>query len=132
MDTLLGQPARLVHCTRYTGLTDELTRLTQDTHVKAVVISSLTGIVVGLTGASETSQAIEKAFGTLASVIKDVVLSNTGMRIFIARCTPRGLPGFSDYAMQALVGHSFVSELREKDSTYLLFSATVDNNTERV
>ncbi len=102
----MGQPMRFVHCTKYTGLTDELSRLAHDTHTKIVIISSLTNIVVGLSGASEIPKAIEKAMGSLGAVIRDVLLNSTGMRIFIARCTPRNLSNFSEYAQQALVSRS--------------------------
>jgi hypothetical protein len=99
----LGQPARFVHCSKFTSLTDELSRLANDTQTKIVVISSLTNIVVGLTGTSEIPKSIEKAMGSLSAVIKDTLRNSTGMRIFIARCTPRNIPGFSDYTHQALV-----------------------------
>ncbi len=99
----MGQPARFVHCTKFTSLTDEISRLANDTYTKIVVISSLTNIVVGLTATSEVTKAIEKAMGSLSLVIKDLLRNSTGMRIFIARCTPRRIPGFSEYAQQALV-----------------------------
>ncbi len=99
----MGQPTRFVHCTRYTGLTDELSRMTNDTNTKIVVISSLTNIVVGLTGASEIPKAIEKAMRSLGAVIKDVLRTNTGMRVFISRCTPRNIQGFGECSNLAMV-----------------------------
>ncbi len=93
MEAILGQPSRFVHCTRYTGLTDELSRLMNDRTTKIVVISSLTNILVGLTGASEIPKAIEKAMGSLGAVVKDVLRSNTGLRVFISQCTPRNIVG---------------------------------------
>ena len=99
----MGQPSRFVHCTRYTGLTDELSRLMNDRTTKIVVISSLTNILVGLTGASEVPKAIEKAMGSLGAVIKDVLRTNSGIRVFISQCTPRNIEGFRDYATLALV-----------------------------
>jgi hypothetical protein len=99
----LGEPARFVHCTRFTSLTDEISRLANDTITKIVVISSLTNIVVGLASTSEVPKAIEKAMGSLSLVIKDLLRNSVGMRVFIARCTPRRIPGFNEYAQQALV-----------------------------
>jgi hypothetical protein len=64
--------------------------------------------VVGLTGASEIPKAIEKAMGSLGAVIRDVLLNSTGMRIFIARCTPRNLSNFNEYAQQALVSRKIM------------------------
>jgi hypothetical protein len=103
MATILGQPTRFIHCTKYTTLTDELSRLSNDLTTRVVVISSLTGIVVNLTGTSEIKKAIERAMGTLAGAIKELVLSNSTLRVFIAPCTPRTLPNFQEYAGHALV-----------------------------
>ncbi len=103
MTAILGQPARYINCTKYTTLTDELSRLINDLATRVVVISSLTGIVVNLTGTSEVKTAIERAMGSLASAIKELVLSNSSIRIYIAPCTPRTLPQFQEYAGHALV-----------------------------
>jgi hypothetical protein len=92
-----------VYCTKYTGLTDEISRLTSDETTKIVVISSLTGIVVNLTSTSDIPEAIEKAMGTLGMVIKDLVRNNTRMKVFVSRCTPRNIPNFDEYAIQAMV-----------------------------
>ncbi len=101
----MGQPSRFVHCTRYTGLTDELSRLVTDRTTRVVVISSLTNILVGLTGTSEVPKAIERAMGSLGNVIKDVLRSNSGLRIFISQCTPRNIEGFKEYSALALVSY---------------------------
>jgi hypothetical protein len=103
MESILGQPSRFSHCTRYTALTDELSRLTGDTVTKVVVISNLTGILVNLYGASDVTKAIEKAMGTLGVVIKELIRSTVGLRIFIGPCTPRNLEGFKEKATLMLV-----------------------------
>ncbi len=104
MEAILGHPSRFTYCTRYTGLTDELSRLCGDANTKILVVSSLTGILVGLTtGASDVTKAIEKAMGSLAAVIKELARSNAGLRIFIAPCTPRNIVDFKDHANHALV-----------------------------
>jgi hypothetical protein len=104
MEAILGQPSRFVHCTRYTGLTDELSRLGGDINTKFLVVSSLTGILVGLTtGTSEVPKAIEKAMGSLGAVIKELARNNVGLRIFVAPCTPRNIAEFKDHANHALV-----------------------------
>jgi hypothetical protein len=103
MGAILGQPARFVHCTRYTSLTDELSRLNNDLTTRIVVISSLTGIVVNLTGTTEIKQSIGKAMSTLAGVIRELVNNNSSIRVFIAPCTPRNLENFQEYANYALV-----------------------------
>ncbi len=104
MEAILGQPSRFVYCTRYTGLTDELSRLGGDLNTKYLVISSLTGILVGLTtGASEVSKAIEKAMGSLGVAIKELARNNVGLRIYVSPCTPRNIKDFKDHANHALV-----------------------------
>jgi hypothetical protein len=105
MESILGQPSRFVHCTRYTGLTDELSRLGGDINTKFVVISSLTGVLVGLTtGASEVTKAIEKAMGSLGAVINELARNSVTMRIYVAPCTPRNISDFKEHANHALVG----------------------------
>jgi hypothetical protein len=105
IDAILGQPSRFVYCTRYTGLTDELSRLTNDTDTKVVVISCLTGIVVNLTTTSDVPAAIEKAMGTLGMVIKDVVRNSSRIKLYISRCTTRNIQNFDEYASMSLVRH---------------------------
>jgi hypothetical protein len=103
MESILGLPSRFTYCTRYTALTDELSRLTGDTVTKVVVISNLTGILVNLYGASDVTKAIEKAMASLGVVIKELIRSTVGMKIFIGPCTPRNLDGFKERAAQMLV-----------------------------
>ncbi len=105
MEAIIGQPTRFTYCTRYAALTDELARLTGDGVTKVVVISNLTGILVSLYGASDITKAIEKAMGSLGAVIKELIRSTVGMRIFISPCTPRNLEGFRDKATLMLVGY---------------------------
>jgi hypothetical protein len=104
MEAILGLPSRFIHCTRYTALTDELSRLTGDNNTKFLVISSLTGILVNLTGTSEVAKAIEKAMGTLGNVIKELVRSNISLKVFIAPCTPRNIENFKELSNLLLVG----------------------------
>ncbi len=103
MSSILGQGARFVHCTRYTSLTDELSRLSNDLSTRVVIISSLTGIVVSLLGTSEVKKAIGQAMNSLAASVRELVHSNSSLRLFIAPCTPRNLENFQEYASHALV-----------------------------
>ncbi len=105
IDAILGQPSRFVYCSRYTGLTDELSRLTNDTDTKIVVISCLTSIVVNLTTTSDVPAAIDKAMGTLGMVIKDVVRNSSRIKMYISRCTTRNIQNFDEYASMSLVKH---------------------------
>ncbi len=87
MEAILGQPIRFTHCTRYTTLTDELSKLATDTNTKCLVVSCLTNIIVNLTGASDINAAIEKGMTTLGAIIRDLVHTHVGLRIFIGPCT---------------------------------------------
>ncbi len=94
---------RFIHCTRYTTLTDELSRLTTDTHTRYLVISSLTNIVVNLTTVSDIRSAIEKAMSSLGAVVRDLVRTHSDLRVLIGPCTPRSIKDFKEHATYALV-----------------------------
>ncbi len=103
MEHLLGQPIRFIHSNRYTTLTDELSKLATETHTRALVISSLTNIVVNLTTVSDIRSAIEKAMSSLGAVIRDLVRTNVHLRVVVGPCTPRTIPDFREHAKYALV-----------------------------
>ncbi len=103
VESLLGQPARFIHCTRYTTLTDELSRLATESNTRYLVISSLTNIVVNLTTVSDIKSAIEKAMSSLGAVIRDLVRTHVDLRIIIGPCTPRTIKDFKEHARYALV-----------------------------
>lgn len=95
MEFILGQSSRFTLCTRFSTLTDELSKLTvHDTSV--VVVSCLTGIVLSLATTQDTKGAIEKATGMLGSVIRELVRSSNGhIKVMIAPCTPRTTQDFA-------------------------------------
>ncbi len=103
MEAILGQPIRYIQCSRFTALTDELSKLISDPSTKFLVISSLTNIIINLMGASDVKIAIEKAMTSLGASIKDLTRTNAGIRIFVAPCTPRTIESFKDHARHALV-----------------------------
>ncbi len=107
MESLLGQPARFIHCNRYTTLTDELSRLSTESNTRFLVISSLTQIVVNLTTVSDIKGAIEKAMSSLGAVIRDLVRTQAEMRVFVGPCTPRTIKDFKEHASYALVIRRF-------------------------
>ncbi len=99
----MGQPTRFSHCSRYTTLTDEISKLGTDVITKVLVVSSLTNVVLNLMNATDVKTAIEKGMGALGAVVREAVRSNIGLRVFIAPCTPRNTQGFKDHARFALV-----------------------------
>ena len=102
MENIVGQPSRFVLCTRYTMLTDELSKLTRDT-TRVVVVSCLTNIVATLASAPDVRSALSKAMSSLGAVLKDLVRTNVGIRVFVAPCTARTTPDFGTHADYALV-----------------------------
>jgi hypothetical protein len=103
VESILGQPTRFTHCSRYTTLTDEISKLGSDATTKVLVISSLTNVVLNLTNATDVKTAIEKGMSSLGAIIRDAARSNIGLRVFAAPCTPRNTQGFKDHARFALV-----------------------------
>lgn len=102
MEHILGQPSRFIYCSRYTILSDELSKLTQDT-TKTLIISCLTPIVASLAASAEAKKAIEKGMSTLGAMMRELSRTNAGMRVFIAPCTPRGTPDYETHSTFALV-----------------------------
>ena len=100
----MGKPSRFIQCTRFTLLTNELSKLTiHDTSV--VVVSCLTGIVLSLAATQDSKSSVEKAMGMLSSVIRDLVRSSGGqIKVLIAPCTPRSTSDFATHSRFALVG----------------------------
>jgi hypothetical protein len=90
-------------------LTDEISKLTSDGGTRTLIISCLTGIVAGLTSAQDVKGAFEKAMTTLAAVMRELVRTNAGIRIFVAPCTPRSTPDFATHAEFALVRKGVLS-----------------------
>jgi len=111
MEFILGQPSRFILCTRFTSLTDELSKLTvHDTSV--VVISCLTSIVLSLAATQDTKSSIEKATGMLSSVVREVIRSSNGqIKVLIAPCTPRTTQDFATHSRFTQVSCVFVTYL---------------------
>ncbi len=105
VEHILGQPIRFLHCSRYTTLTDEISKLGTDIKTNVLVVSCLTNIVLNLTNATDVKTAIEKGMGALGAVIKDASRNNVGLKIYVGPCTPRNTQGFKDHARFALVNH---------------------------
>ncbi len=103
VESILGQPTRFTQCSRYTTLTDEISKIGTDSKTKILVISSLTNVVLNLMNAAEAKPAIEKGMNALGAVIRDAARTNVGLRVFVAPCTPRNTQGFVEHAKFASV-----------------------------
>jgi hypothetical protein len=101
MEHILGMPSRFILCGRYTILTDELSKLTKETHT--LVISCLTGIVSNLLSSSDVKMAIEKAMTSIGAMLKELIRTHPGLRIIVAHCTPRDIQDFDVHSKFAMV-----------------------------
>jgi hypothetical protein len=104
---LLGQPSRVIHCTQFTLLQDELSRLSTD--VKVLVISCLTGIIGKIGGTNEAKTGIERAMSLIASSFFELNHQRKGgIRIIVAPCIPRRSKDFMTHSNFAMVIYSKV------------------------
>jgi hypothetical protein len=101
MENILGQPSRFIYCTRFTVLTDELSKLTKDT--STLVISCLASVVSNLTTSADVKTALETAMTSLGSMLRELVSEQPGLRVIIVHCTPRGTPDFETHSTFAMV-----------------------------
>jgi hypothetical protein len=107
MELILGQQSRVVACSRFTVLSDELTKITAN-DTKVVIISCLTNIVLSLMTTQDIKTSVEKAMNTLGSVIRTVVAASHGnIKILVAPCTPRTTVDFSIHSKYALVRYLY-------------------------
>lgn len=102
MEYLAGQPTRFVHCSCYTVLCDEVSKLANE-NLRAVIISCLAPILQSLEAAQDVESAIEKAMVKLGSVLKDLARIYPSIWILVAQSTPRATKEFAGYAKAALV-----------------------------
>jgi hypothetical protein len=65
-----------------------------------------TGIVATLSTAPDEKSAIIKAMTSLVAVMRELVRTNAGIRVFIAPCTPRTTPDFETQSSFAIVSLS--------------------------
>lgn len=132
MEYILGQPTRFALCSRYTVLTDEISKLTRD-NTRTLVISCLTGIVASLTTAQDVKVALEKAMTSLGAVLREMVRTNVGCKVYIAPCTPRDVQDFGTHSSFALVLRKeklsyYITKFKTLDQivkTYLLYFSAV-------
>jgi adenosyl cobinamide kinase/adenosyl cobinamide phosphate guanylyltransferase len=102
VESILGQPSRFTFCSRYSVLTDEISRLDKETSI--LVISCLTDIVANLLLSSDVKSALEKAMTMIGSLLRDLTRSNPRMRILVVHCTPWGVPSdFEKHSQFAMV-----------------------------
>ncbi len=101
MESILGQTSRFIYCTRYTVLTDELSKLTKET--KTLVISCMSAIVSNLTNSEDVKVALETAMTSLGAMLRELIRDSPGLRIIVVHCTPRGTQDFETHSTFAMV-----------------------------
>lgn len=90
MELILGQSSQIVHCTKFTSLTEEICKI--PSHLRVVVISCLSGILNSLLSASDTKVALEWAMMMLGSDLFDVVRHHRHGSIRFIHCTTDSTP----------------------------------------
>ena len=72
MEAFLGQTSRFMLCTRYTTLTEELSKLATCPHTKILVVSCLSSIVEKLSQAQESKLGIERAMIMVGNLFHEI------------------------------------------------------------
>jgi hypothetical protein len=112
MESILGQTSRFIYCTRYTVLTDELSKLTKAT--TTLVISCMAGVVSNLTTSPDVKTALETAMTSIASMLRDLIRSQPGLRVIVVHCTPRNTPDYETHSTFAMVNNKIILELQKR------------------
>jgi len=104
MEKILGQPTRSVLCTRFTSLSEELSKVTNCAHTKVIAISCLSSIVEKIMQSSEIKAGLERAMLLIGNMIHEVHQSKKGsIRILVAPCTPRRIIDYNIHSRYAMV-----------------------------
>ena len=102
IESILGQPSRIVNCSQYTLMMDEISKLSSG--VRVLVISCLTNIIAKIAGTNDAKVGIERAMSILGSSIHELNQQRQGrIRVLVAPCTPRKSKDFSTHNKFALV-----------------------------
>jgi hypothetical protein len=103
MQHILGQTSRFSYCTRFTVLTDELSKMTKETNT--LVISCMASVVSNLVNqtSGDVKTALETAMTSIGSMLRDLVRSHAGLRVIVVHCTPRGTPDYETHSTFAMV-----------------------------
>ena len=104
MEKILGQPTRVVFCSRFTSLSEELSKVTLCPNTKIIAISCLSSIVEKIMQSSEIKAGLERAMMLIGNMIHEVHQAKKGsIRIFIAPCTPRKIIDYNIHSRYAMV-----------------------------
>jgi len=104
MEQILGQGSRSVICTRYTTLTEELSKMSTCVHTKVIVVSCLSGIVDRLSQSQDGKVGIERAMHMIGNLFHEIVKMKRGaVRILVAPFNPRKSQDYDSYTRFAMV-----------------------------
>jgi len=107
MEAFLGQKSRFVLCTRYTTLTEELSKLATCPDTKILVVSCLSSIVEKLSQAQESKLGIERAMIMVGNLFHEIYkLKKGAIRIMVAPFNPRQSPDYETHTRFAMVSYS--------------------------
>ena len=104
MEPILGQPTRFVLCSRFTSLSEELSKVTSCPHTKIIIISCLSNIVENLCTSSDPKVGIKRAMLLIVNQLHEVTRMFRGsVRIFVGLCLPRNTANYSTLSKMAIV-----------------------------
>jgi hypothetical protein len=107
MEQILGQPTRFVMCSRFTSLSEELSKVGSCSHTKIIIISCLSNIVENLASSNDAKTGIERAMLLIGNQLHEVSRMMRGsVRIFVGPCLPKKVANYSTHAQFAMVGVS--------------------------
>jgi hypothetical protein len=101
VDSILGRPSKFVFCTRYSVLTEELSKVDRET--TTLVISCLSGIVTNVMSTPDVKSGLEKVMTSIGSMFLEIVKTCPRMKIVAVHCTPRDLPDYDTHSSFAMV-----------------------------
>jgi hypothetical protein len=104
MEPILGQPTRFVLCSRFTSLSEELSKVGSCPHTKIIIISCLSNIVENLAASADAKVGIERAMLLIGNQLHEVSrLQRGAVRIFVGPCLPKNVPNYNIHSKLAIV-----------------------------
>ena len=102
MESILGQNAKSLYCSKYSSLMESISNLSPT--VRVLVISCLGGIVNSLSEGADSKRAIERGMTVIGNGLFSLAMQrSSNIRIFVAPCTPRNSPDFTAHNKFAMV-----------------------------
>ena len=104
MESVLGQTSRSIICTRFTTLSEELSKVASCSSTKVIIVSCLSNIIESLASSNDVKTGIERAMLLIGNQFHEIArLQHGSVRIFVAPCTPRNVQDYATHVKFAQV-----------------------------